>query len=364
MGTFIEGRSGVPYTGATADVDIGNFNLTANNLKIQNTTASSKGVITKGGVRFMHNFQHPTGSTAIPVGRNTMLGESAGNFTMGSTATATFQGSNNTLVGYNSGAGITIGYGNTCIGTSTGVNNTTGYENVFLGFNAGTANTTGYYNCIVGSRAGQANLVGINNTYFGALAGTSATGNNNSFFGYYSGALTTTGTSNTGFGSGSGGNNTTGSNNLFIGSSAGATLANGVTTNQTSGNSVFIGVNTKALSAGNTNQIVIGYNATGNGTNTTTIGDTTVTDNYIRGNFNVTDARNFILGTTTGTKIGTATSQKLSFWNATPIVQPTTAIVGVAPVINAGSTVNIATTFEGYTLQQIVKALRNIGILA
>jgi len=40
------------------------------------------------------------------------------------------------------------------------------------------------------------------------------------------------------------------------------------------------------------------------------------------------DATNFSLGTTTGTKIGTATTQKLAFWNATPVVQPvnTTAI--------------------------------------
>lgn len=37
----------------------------------------------------------------------------------------------------------------------------------------------------------------------------------------------------------------------------------------------------------------------------------------------LTDAKNVVLGTTTGTKIGTATSQKLGFFNATPIVQPT-----------------------------------------
>jgi len=29
-----------------------------------------------------------------------------------------------------------------------------------------------------------------------------------------------------------------------------------------------------------------------------------------------------VLGTTTGTKIGTATTQKIGFWNATPVVQP------------------------------------------
>lgn len=36
---------------------------------------------------------------------------------------------------------------------------------------------------------------------------------------------------------------------------------------------------------------------------------------------NFTDARNLGVGTTTGTKIGTGTTQKLGFWNATPVVQ-------------------------------------------
>jgi hypothetical protein len=33
------------------------------------------------------------------------------------------------------------------------------------------------------------------------------------------------------------------------------------------------------------------------------------------------DAANIVANTTTGTKIGTATTQKLAFYNATPIVQ-------------------------------------------
>jgi len=36
----------------------------------------------------------------------------------------------------------------------------------------------------------------------------------------------------------------------------------------------------------------------------------------------ISDGKNIVLDTTTGTKIGTATSQKLGFFNATPIVQP------------------------------------------
>ena len=81
-------------------------------------------------------------------------------------------------------------------------------------------------------------------------------------------------------------------------------------------------------------------------------------------NLGLSDGTNLAPGTTTGTKIGTATTQKLGFWNATPIVQPTTAVGTATFTANSGTTVNDASTFDGYTIKQIVKALRNIGILA
>lgn len=65
-----------------------------------------------------------------------------------------------------------------------------------------------------------------------------------------------------------------------------------------------------------------------------------------------------------GIKIGTATSQKLGFWNATPVVQQTTASTSATVVGGGGTTVTQTDTFDGYTLAQIVKALRTIGILA
>jgi len=77
----------------------------------------------------------------------------------------------------------------------------------------------------------------------------------------------------------------------------------------------------------------------------------------------ITDV-NFSLGTTTGTKIATATSQKLGFWNATPIVQPTTSISSAILICNEGTPITDLDTFDGYTLQKVVKALRNVGILA
>jgi len=83
------------------------------------------------------------------------------------------------------------------------------------------------------------------------------------------------------------------------------------------------------------------------------------------GLFTYADATNMAFNTTTGTKIGTATTQKLAFWNKTPIVQPTTAITGAAFVSpGAGTNVKTDDTFGGYTLQQIAAALINVGILA
>lgn len=77
------------------------------------------------------------------------------------------------------------------------------------------------------------------------------------------------------------------------------------------------------------------------------------------------DAVNIAVNTTTGTKIGTSTTQKLSLWNATPIAQPTTSVASATlSSPGAGSTIKSDDTFDGYTLQQVVKALRNIGILA
>jgi hypothetical protein len=50
----------------------------------------------------------------------------------------------------------------------------------------------------------------------------------------------------------------------------------------------------------------------------------------------LTDAKNVIGTTTTGHKIGTATSQKFSFWNATPIIQPVNTVALDTLLVNTG----------------------------
>lgn len=86
------------------------------------------------------------------------------------------------------------------------------------------------------------------------------------------------------------------------------------------------GLALKVLSSGTNESMTI--NAKGTGTISF---QTVATGNIILG-----DAINLQLNTTTGTKIGTATTQKLAFWNATPIVQPANTVDYVTMFVNLG----------------------------
>ena len=77
-----------------------------------------------------------------------------------------------------------------------------------------------------------------------------------------------------------------------------------------------------------------------------------------------------VLGTTTGTKLGTATTQKLGFYNATPVVQQATTGTATGFTAHSGTTVRDDSTFTGgsgtkaYRVSDIVLALKNLGLLA
>lgn len=58
---------------------------------------------------------------------------------------------------------------------------------------------------------------------------------------------------------------------------------------------------------------------------TDTLTNKTLTSPTVGGTIAISDAANFTFGTSTGTKHGTAVTQKQSWWNATPSVQPASA---------------------------------------
>jgi hypothetical protein len=72
----------------------------------------------------------------------------------------------------------------------------------------------------------------------------------------------------------------------------------------------------------------------------------------LSGNKTVFDGVNLVLGTTTGTKLGTGVTQKLGFWNATPVVQP----AAVADATDAAST--------EARLNDLLGHLRTLGLIA
>jgi hypothetical protein len=154
---------------------------------------------------------------------------------------------------------------NTAVGYQALQANTTGTDNTANGVQALFSNTTGGTNTANGLQALFSNTTGFSNTANGLQAlGYNTTGNNNTANGLQ--ALQA---------------NTTGSDNTANGASAGLFIADGSTANETGNNSVFIGADTKALANGQTNQIVIGHNATGKGSNTVQLGNSSVTAGYI-----------------------------------------------------------------------------------
>lgn len=68
-------------------------------------------------------------------------------------------------------------------------------------------------------------------------------------------------------------------------------------------------------------------------------------------------------GTEAAVNIQTRVSAKLGFWNVTAIVRPTTAGGAATFVANSSAITNDTATFDGYTLGQIVRALRLYGLL-
>jgi len=174
------------------------------NLKMVTSTATS-GNIYKGTTPFIHNFQHPTGGGAIPTGRNTFIGESAGNFTMGSTATSTLHSSYNVGIGYQALLLNTIGYRNIAIGSLALNSNTSGFGNVGLSYGALLSNTSGSYNTALGYQSL------YNNT----------TANWNAAFGYNALLNLSSGAYNLAFGTNAGGNITSTIGNVLLGTNAG-----------------------------------------------------------------------------------------------------------------------------------------------
>lgn len=244
-----------------------------------------------------------------------------------------------------------LGGDNVSIGIAAGGYYTTGNYNNDYGYESQQNTTSGTNNNSFGSQSLQDNVLGTYNSAFGDSALTSSVNaSSNSAFGGYSLTADTAGNSNACFGYVCMPYITTGSNDTGIGVSAGQYITGGSTHNITSGTSTYLGANTKASANGDTNETVIGYNATGNGSNSVTIGNSSVTKNvFSGGNVGVGSsnpsqaldvngtvrATNFI-GAGTGLT-GTASALSIGGNAATSTTAPTTALLATGTVTGATS---------------------------
>jgi len=158
-------------------------------------------------------------------------------------------GSSNVAIGRNALYANTIGNSNVAIGFGTMSQNVSGDENVAIGFSALGQCTTGRLNVGIGGQVLGSLTSGYSNVAIGRMALFSLT---------------------------------TGYQNVAIGLNAGRYTSSGGA-NQTSINSVYLGHDTRALSNGDTNEIVIGHQAIGGGSNSVVIGNDSVTKTYLKG---------------------------------------------------------------------------------
>ena len=150
-------------------------------------------------------------------------------------------------------------------------------RNVGLGLAVFNATVTGKWNTAMGAYAFERLTSGSNNTAIGneTLSFITTTSDNTGIGNRA--IMNTTGSNNTALGSNAAVQLVTGNNNLILGNSSGSQIANN--SNLTSlSNSVLMGSGTRISANGGTNEIVIGYNAVGNGSHTIQLGNTSITN--------------------------------------------------------------------------------------
>ena len=206
------------------------------NLKLANTNSGLKGIIYKGLLSFIHNFEG-VGS----LGGNTFVGLSAGNFTMTAADYNTgigyrvlsdlTTGSRNTATGYISLSKTTTGTDNSAYGTGSLFFNSTG--NLNSGFGTGTlySNLTGYSNTAIGSNSLTNNTFGAGNTSIGSFSMTANTiGQLNTVIGYQAGSNIINGSNVTLLGYNSEPSSSSASNEITLGNNSVTSLRCNVTT--------------------------------------------------------------------------------------------------------------------------------------
>jgi hypothetical protein len=316
--------------------------IAGGNLALPNTTSGgTAGVVTLGGVPFLHNFG-PTNAG------NTFMGVGAGNFSL--------TGTDNTAAGASALNADTTGSFNSAFGDSALFSHRTGNFNAAFGAQALFSDTTGFNNSAFGTFVLFANTTGDFNSAFGASAlAHNTTGVNNSAFGDFAlNANTITG-NNVAMGNGAMAafNSTNGGDGFNVG--IGVQALNAETTGFAN---VAVGHFTLATATSLIDNTAIGYTAlaNGHGNDNTGLGafalhDVTGSGNIALGSgagLNLTTSSNNIdigsggvAGESNTIRIGTQGTQTAAFMSG---VNGATSASGVAVLVNSSGQLGTVTS--------------------
>ena len=207
--------------------------------------------VTKAGVMQAYGTYSSAGANYA---RLALACDSSGNATISTQALGTGTAGTVSINGVPVGLGKGNVATNVAVGTGALNANVTGANNTIIGKDALLNSTAGTWNVIIGSNASKATL-GVNN--YTTVVGAQAMEN------------CVTSSYNSAFGQGAG---------YFI--STGGNLTS-------SQNSVFFGALSRPLGNGETNQIAIGFEAVGIGSNSVVLGNDSITKTALKGNVGI-----------------------------------------------------------------------------
>jgi len=327
---------------------------------ITNSTPT-RGMITKNGIRFIHN----RGTTISQ--ENTFIGLEAGSLTFGAAGSL-----RNASVGYRSLYSLIDGLSNSAFGTEALRSNTYGDYNSVFGYQSLYSNTTGSNNSAFGPSSLYTNTSGNDNSAFGREAlYSNTTGNSNSAFGYQS-LYSNTDYWNSAFGYQSLSSNTTGSSNSAFG-------RNSLSSNTTGNSNSAFGRNSLSSNTTGYGNTGIGHYAlhSSTGNNNTVLGDSaginiTTGSNNIAIGYNAqvpsgSSSNQIRLGNTSTTYAGievawTVTSDRRYKDNITPIALGLEFISKLNPVSYHRKNDESKKTEYGLIAQEVEQVLKELGI--
>jgi hypothetical protein len=288
----------------SANIAIGGFALSEGATSAANNIAIGYAALLK----------NTTGSQNVAIGRDAVRNN-----------TTAFD---NVGIGYQSLYSATSGGYNTGVGTNTGYRLTTGSQNTAVGYQAlfGSASVTSQANTAVGNNSMVSNTSGSYNSGIGLGSLYSLTsGQQNTAVGAESLYAITTTSNNTAVGQLAFRYATQGSNNTAVGTLAGAykTASN---TNLTAigNNCTFLGTESRASGDNASDEVVIGYQAVGIGSNTVTIGKSSTVANRFFGVISTGEA-----ATTIASAATIAPTKPITFISGTTQINTITAPTGI-----------------------------------